>query len=100
MLQTIKRLLLGIIDDIDAGNSNLDEDEALELVKVLRETARKDMPMSKYQAYTYLGVSRATFDNLVRDGKIPKGKKVPGFKEKMWEKKDLREILYERRAKK
>jgi hypothetical protein len=89
MLQTIKTLLLGIIDDIDAGNSNIEGDEALQIAKVLKETLRKDVPMSKYQAYTYLNISRATFDNLVREGKIPKGKKVPGFKELQWSKKDL-----------
>ena len=89
MLQTIKKILLGIIDDIDAGNSNADEEELYEIVKVLKEMVRKDVPMSKYQAYTYLNVSRATFDNMVRDGKMPKGKKVAGFKELQWEKKDL-----------
>lgn len=30
--------------------------------------------MSKTQAADYLGVSRATFDNYVRDGFIPKGR--------------------------
>lgn len=89
MLQTIKKILLGIIDDIDAGNSNADEEELYEIVKVLKEMVRKDVPMSKYQAYTYLNVSRATFDNMVRDGKIPKGKKTAGYKELSWEKKDL-----------
>ena len=93
MLQTIRRLLLGIVDDIDAGNSNIDEEEALQIAKVLKETSRKDVPMSKYQAYTYLNISRATFDNLVREGKIPKGKKVPGFKELQWYKKDLRPLV-------
>lgn len=29
----------------------------------------------------YLKVSRATFDNYVRAGKIPKGRKQIGFKE-------------------
>lgn len=81
------------MDDIDAGNSNIDEEEALQIAKILRETVRKDTPMSKYQAYTYLNISRATFDNLVRDGKLPKGKKVPGFKELMWYKRDLRKYL-------
>lgn len=89
MLQTVKKLLTGIIDDIDAGNSNIDEEEALQIVKTLKEYTRKDVPMSKYQAYTYLNISRATFDNLVRDGKLPKGKKVQGFKELVWYKKDL-----------
>jgi predicted site-specific integrase-resolvase len=30
--------------------------------------------MNKTQAADYLGVSRATFDNYVHDGFIPKGK--------------------------
>ena len=94
MLRTIRRLLLDIVDDIDAGNSNMSEDEEMELIRVLKELSRKDRPMSKYQAYTYLNVSRATFDNMVRDGRLPKGKKVAGFKELMWFEKDLRDIAW------
>jgi hypothetical protein len=89
MLQTIKKLLLGVVSEIDAGNSNIDEEEALEIIKVLKESLRKDVPMSKYQAYNYLNISRATFDNLVREGKLPRGKKIAGFKELVWFKKDL-----------
>lgn len=89
MLQTIKKLLLNIIDDIDAGNSNANEEELMQIVKFLRKYTRKDKPMSKYQAYTYLNISRAKFDNLVREGKLPPGKKEAGFKELMWYKKDL-----------
>ena len=37
---------MSIIDDIDAGNSNIDEEEALQIAKMLRETVRKDNPMS------------------------------------------------------
>ena len=92
MLQTIKRLLLKIVDDIDAGNSYVDEDEAMKIVGTLKEIVMKDKPMSKYQAYTFLNMSRAKFDNLVRDGKIPRGKKVVGFKELQWFEKDLRNI--------
>lgn len=89
MLQTIKKLLLGIVDDIDAGNSNINEEEAMQIVKSLRAYSRKDAPMSKYQAYTYLNISRATFDNYVRAGKIPRGRKVAGFRELRWYKRDL-----------
>lgn len=45
--------------------------------------------MNKTQASDYLGISRATFDNHVRDGFIPKGKQIPGFKELRWYKSDL-----------
>lgn len=89
MINVIKELLLKIIDDIDAGNSNISEEDGLEVVKVLKRYTRKDKPMSKYEAYTYLNISRATFDNLVKDGKLPKGKKQTGFKELFWYKKDL-----------
>ena len=92
MLQTIKRLLLKIVDDIDAGNSYIDENEAIEIIGSLKEMVRTDKPMSKYQAYTFLNMSRAKFDNLVREGKIPRGKKVVGFKELQWFEKDLRNI--------
>lgn len=88
MLQTIKKLLQRVIDDIDAGNTNITEEQGIEIIHMLREF-RTDKPMSKYQAYTYLNISRATFDNYVREGRLPQGKKVEGFKELMWTKKEL-----------
>ena len=89
MVSVLQKLLRKIDQDIDAGNSNLTEEEALEVVEILKEYTRRDKPMSKYQAYTYLNISRATFDNLVSEGKLPKGVKVAGFKELFWYKKDL-----------
>lgn len=89
MLELIKELLLKIVDDIDVGNSNLSQEDELKLVKVLQKYTRRDVPMSKYQAYTYLNISRATFDILVKQGKLPAGDKVEGFKELFWYKKDL-----------
>lgn len=93
MLKAIKDLLLKIVNDIDAGNSNITEEEGLEIISFLKEYTRKDTPMSKYQAYTYLNISRATFDNLVRENKMPSGQKIAGFKELMWYKKDLDSYL-------
>lgn len=91
MLGIIKNLLLKLIDDIDAGNSNLNEEETMKIVSILKEVTCKDNPLSKYMACQYLNVSRATFDNLVRKGVISRGKKIPGFKELMWTKKDFRQ---------
>lgn len=89
MLQVIKKLLLQIVDDIDAGNSNADEKELMQIVSALRKYTRKDKSINKYQAYTYLNISRAKFDNMVRAGLIPRGRKEPGSRELKWYKKDL-----------
>ena len=89
MLKLIRNQLLKIVEDIDAGNSNLTEEEEIEVAKLLKKFTTKDKPMSKYEAYTYLGISRAKFDNLVREGKLPQGKKQQGFKELSWTKKEL-----------
>ena len=89
MLKIIRDLLKKIIDDIDAGNSNIKEDEAIEIVKVIKSYTDKTKRLSKYQACHKLNVSRATFDNLVREGIIPRGEKVVGFKELFWEEKTL-----------
>ena len=85
----IRNLLQKFIDDLDAGNSNIDEDQEIKIISVLSNIANPDQRMSKIQAYDYLGVSRATFDNYVRDGFIPKGTKQEGFKELSWSKADL-----------
>lgn len=93
MLEVIKSLLQKIISDIDAGNSNITEDEAIEMVKVIKSYTDKTQRLSKYQACQKLNISRATFDNLVREGKIPRGQKVAGFKELFWVEKDLNTII-------
>lgn len=93
MIQVIKELLLNIIQNIDSGNSNISENDAIEIAKVLSEYTRKDNGISKYSACEYLNMSRATFDNYVREGKIPKGKHEIGFKELRWYKKDLDEFV-------
>ena len=92
MLKVIRNLLLKIADNIDSGNSNLTETEALELTKILQSYTDKTVKMSKYQAYQYLNMSRASFDNYVREGKLPRGKKEAGFSEKFWIQKDLDEF--------
>lgn len=93
MLQLIRKHLSRIIEDIDAGNTNITEEEALKLIEVLKEFNSKDKYLSKYQAYTYLNMSRAKFDNMVREGKIPKGKHIAGFKELFWNKKEIEELI-------
>ena len=93
MLKVIRELLLKMADNIDAGNSNLTEDEALQAISYLKELTNKEKRLSKCEAYRYLNVSRATFDNYVREGKLPKGQKQAGFKELSWSYKDLNDAI-------
>jgi predicted DNA-binding transcriptional regulator AlpA len=97
ILKLIKEQLLKIVGDIDSGNSNLTERESIEALKALNKFTARDIWMSKYQAYTYLNISRATFDNYVRKGILPKGKKESGFKEKLWYKADLDNFIKDKR---
>lgn len=97
MLRIIRNLLIKIVDDIDAGNSNITEEEAAKLIDTLKELSDKEKRLSKYAACKYLNVSRATFDNYVREGKLPKGKHEIGFKELSWHKKDLDEFVRKNR---
>lgn len=87
MLNIIKKLLLNIVDDIDTGNSNITEDEQLQIIDHLKSIS--EPRLSKYQACKFLNMSRAKFDALVADGKLPKGVKQQGFKELSWKKNEL-----------
>lgn len=90
MLSIIRTLLQKFIDDIDADNTNLSYEQQCNLIQVLSNVnIGQDNEMNKTQAAEYLGVSRATFDNYVHDGFIPKGKQIGKFKELRWYKSDL-----------
>ena len=88
-LQIIRDLLYKIIEDIDAGNSNISDDQYDSIIEQINFLSNSNAKYSKYQACRFLNISRATFDNKVRAGKFPKGKKQRGFKELFWTNKDL-----------
>ena len=89
LIKIIRDLLMLFVKRIDDGDCNISDDEAGELITVMRKYTDKDERMSKYQACEYLHISRATFDNYVSYGWIPKGTHQQGFKELYWLKKDL-----------
>lgn len=84
----IVKLLRETVDKIDADNTELTEEEAIEIMSVLAHRA-----MSKEQACSYLNLSRSRFDDLVREGKLPKGRKRRGFKELVFYQDGLDERL-------
>ena len=71
-------------DRIEVGNSELSETEAMDILKVIAHKS-----MSKEQAAQYLNMSTSRFDDYVRMGKLPKGRKVVGYKELRWYEDEL-----------
>jgi len=61
--ETLKRTLLNMVDAIDNGNTDYTEDELGEILDTINRATNTKNKMSKYQACSYLNISRATFDN-------------------------------------
>lgn len=80
-LLIIKSILKNIIDNIEADNSNLTEEECIEIIDQLNHISNVRNKLSKYQACKFLNISRSTFDLYIKEGKLPKGQKQQGFKE-------------------
>ena len=80
----VVKYLRDVADKIDAGTSEISETEAVDILGVISHQV-----MSKEQACRYLNLSRARFDDLVREKKIPRGKKRVGFKELVFYRDEL-----------
>ena len=91
MLKIIKAILQQWIDDIDSGNSNISEEQQEEILEFCQKLTSKEL--TKTESADYIGVSRATFDNYISKGLIPKGSKRPGLNNLMWNKSDLDKYL-------
>lgn len=91
MIKIVRNLLQQILNDIDTGNSNIPEQEQEEILLLYQKLNQKEL--SKVESAKYIGVSRATFDNYIAKGWIPKGHKRQGFKELSWSKSDLNNFI-------
>ena len=80
----IVKALKETADKIEVGNCELSESEAMDIMSVLSHQV-----MSKEDACIYMNMSRSKFDDLVREGKLPKGRKRRGFKELVFYKDEL-----------
>lgn len=88
--QSIEKELQHSIENIDAGNSEITEEELVELVKLLATINKGGERISKTIACEkILHCSPSTFDNYVREGIIPPGRKVADFKELSWNESDF-----------
>ena len=91
-MNSIKKLLVKLMretaDRLDAGNTELSDEEAIGLISMITHRA-----LSKEQACQFVNMSRSVFDENVRIGVFPKGRKRTGFKELVWYEDELRECL-------
>jgi hypothetical protein len=88
MQETLKKMIVKLMrevaDKIEGNTCELSESEAMDIMGVLSHQV-----MSKEDACIYLNISRSRFDDLVREGKLPKGRKRRGFKELLFYKDEL-----------
>ena len=80
----IVKYLKELIARFESDTTEVSESQAIDILRVIAHEA-----ISKEQACSFLNLSRSRFDELVREGRIPKGKKVVGYKELRWYKDEL-----------
>lgn len=90
MLKIIREILQKYIDDIDSGNSNISQNEQLQLLTLLQQINSTEL--SATESYKYLGISKSTFYNYIDKGLLPKGVKKSG-RGVVWNKCDLEKFL-------
>ena len=84
----IIKLLREAADKIEAGTCELSEEEQTDLLSVIAHRS-----LSKEEACQFVNLSRSQFDNLVRQGQLPRGRKQRGRKELIWYEDELRACL-------
>lgn len=92
-LIAIKVLVRQILSDLDAGNTNLTEEELEESIEFLKRITDKDKYYSREEAAEYLHMSVQNFDALRRKGEIPQGIKRKSITNLQWSKKVLDEYI-------
>ena len=89
MQNIVRDMSMAIVDKIDAGNTNISEEQVLKIAEVLRPYTLYEPYTTAAKAHTYLGISMKTFRNLVKDGELPKGIKEAGDYSLKWLKTDI-----------
>ena len=88
LIKLLTKVLRDTADKFDAGNTELTEEEAMDILSVLTHKV-----LSKEQACDFVGLGPSQFNNLIAANKLPKGRKRRGFKELVWYEDELRDAL-------
>ena len=92
MLKVIRDLLLKVVDSIDAGNSNITEKEAFEIIDIIKHYTDTTQYYNRTQAAKYLNCSVQSFGLYRKAGKISEGIKQAGGV-RQWTKQQLDEYV-------
>ncbi len=99
----LAHVLRDLADKIDTGNTNITENEMMEICELISNSSNPEEKISKYQTADLLGVNYKTVDYYVKKGYIPRGRQEIGFKEIFWYKKDIlkfKEVKDQKKTKK
>jgi len=92
-LEAIDSILMELHDRIRSGRCLTNKLQNFMMLDFLHMIANKDEGMSFAEACSYTRIRPSTFRRLVKDGRLPEGKKRKGFTEKFWYAKDLDKFL-------
>ena len=82
--EIVANLLIKYGNNIKSGNSNLTVEECSNILSCIAHIS-----MSKEEVCEMLNISRSRFDDLVREGKLPRGKKVKHKNNLVWYKDEV-----------
>lgn len=99
-MKVIRNMVKSLLDDIDAGNSNMTEDEMEETIELIKNISNKDRYYSREESAKYLHMSVQNFDLLRKKGEIPEGIKRSGITNLLWSEKVLDNYIKTHKVKK
>lgn len=88
LIKIIVKLMREYADKIEAGTCELTEEEQSDILSALTHKA-----LCKEEACEFLNIKRSRFDDLVRLGKIPRGRKRKRDNKLVWYKDELYTII-------
>ena len=82
--EIVVKLLHEYASKIENGTSNITIEECSNILSAIAHIS-----LSKEEVCEYLNISRSRFDDLVREGKLPRGRKVKHKNNLVWYKDEI-----------
>lgn len=82
--EIVVKLLHEYANKIENGTSNITIEECSNILSAIAHIS-----LSKEEVCEYLNISRSRFDDLVREGKLPRGRKVKHKNNLVWYKDEI-----------